>query len=50
MSTYNEQLAARKNLRDSHAARCESQGHEWENCCSLWLEIYQCCKWCGATK
>ncbi len=27
--------------------RCEDQGHEWENCCSIFLEIYQRCKWCG---
>lgn len=35
--------------RDSDAMRdrCDSQGHEWVNCCSIFLEIYQRCKWCG---
>lgn len=30
--------------------RCEDQGHEWENCCSVVFEIYQKCKWCGEIK
>ena len=25
----------------------EEQGHQYENCCSAWFEIYQACKWCG---
>lgn len=28
-------------------ARCEEQGHEWENCCSVTFQVYQACKWCG---
>jgi hypothetical protein len=28
-------------------ARCEEQGHEYENCCSQMFHIYQQCKWCG---
>jgi len=31
----------------SHADRCQEQDHAWENCCSIWFEIYQRCKWCG---
>jgi len=27
--------------------RCEEQGHEFENCCSVMLQLYQECKWCG---
>ena len=27
--------------------RCESQGHDYENCCSFTFRIYQRCKWCG---
>lgn len=27
--------------------RCEEQGHDWENCCSMTFRIYQQCKWCG---
>lgn len=32
------------------ALRCDRQGHEWENCCSIFFEIYQRCKWCGAIR
>jgi hypothetical protein len=29
-------------------ARCEEQGHEWENCASIPVfAVYQACKWCG---
>lgn len=28
-------------------ARCEEQGHEFENCCSMTFRLYQSCKWCG---
>jgi hypothetical protein len=28
-------------------ARCEEQGHEWENACSMFMQVYQVCKWCG---
>lgn len=27
-------------------ARCEEQGHEYENCCSAMFHIYAQCKWC----
>lgn len=27
--------------------RCHEQGHEWENCCSAFFQVYQRCKWCG---
>lgn len=27
--------------------RCEEQGHDWVNCCSVMFQIYQRCKWCG---
>ncbi len=30
----------------SMRARCEEQGHEWENCCSIAFQIYMACKWC----
>lgn len=28
-------------------ARCEEQGHDWENCCTILLQLYEQCKWCG---
>ena len=33
--------------KEATQKRCESQGHEWENCCSILFEVYQRCKWCG---
>jgi hypothetical protein len=27
--------------------RCEEQGHDFENCCSAFFQVYQECKWCG---
>jgi hypothetical protein len=27
--------------------RCAEQQHDWENCCSVTLQVYQRCKWCG---
>ena len=32
------------------AARCEEQSHDWENCATALLQVYQACKWCGQTK
>ena len=34
-------------LRASHEARCESQGHEPEDCCSIVFRTFRRCKWCG---
>ncbi len=31
-------------------ARCEESGHDFENCCSAMMQIYQACKWCGQTR
>ncbi len=33
--------------QDEMRERCEEQGHDWENCCSVILQVYQRCKWCG---
>jgi hypothetical protein len=32
------------------AIRCEAQGHQWENCMSMYLQVYQGCGWCGARR
>lgn len=45
-----EQIKNADDVRFAMSARCEEQGHEWENCASAMLHIYQACKWCGATK
>jgi len=36
--------------RRQQAKRCEEQGHDWENCCSVLFRIYQRCKYCGAER
>ena len=36
--------------RQAMSDRCYSQGHEWENCCSAFFQIYMKCKWCGEEK
>lgn len=28
-------------------ARCEEQGHEMENCATMFMQVYRQCKWCG---
>lgn len=34
-------------VKEAMRERCEEQGHDYENCCSVFLEVYQRCKWCG---
>lgn len=36
-----------EDVQFSMRARCEEQGHEFENCCSIVFQVYQQCKWCG---
>ena len=33
-------------IEDAMAERCEIQGHQMENACSIAFQIYQICKWC----
>ena len=42
----------RSKLIESHEERCETQGHEWENCltASIPMHVYQECKWCSVTR
>lgn len=39
--------AASPETREAMRDRCETQGHEMENCCSAFFRVYQRCKWCG---
>ena len=39
-----------KAVQQSQEARCEVQGHDYENCCTVFLQIYAKCKWCGKVK
>lgn len=27
--------------------RCGKQGHDYENCMSITMQVYQTCRWCG---
>lgn len=42
-----EKVLGNPDVQIAMRGRCEEQGHEWENCCSILMQIYQECKWCG---
>ena len=37
-------------VREGMELRCEEEGHDFENCCSALFQVYQQCRWCGATR
>lgn len=39
-------LLSEPEVIEAMRARCDEQGHDWENCCSAFLQVYQQCKWC----
>lgn len=43
-----ERIKQHDDVQFAMRARCEENGHEWENCASPALQIYQACKWCSA--
>lgn len=45
-----EKLLFLPDVQDAMRARCEEQGHEWENCCTMFMQVYRQCKWCGDKK
>ena len=45
-----EDVRYKPDVKTAMRARCEEQGHEYENCCSAMFQIYQQCKWCGARR
>lgn len=48
-TTYDWNKASEETL-DAMRDRCYEQGHEWDNCCSAFFQVYQRCKWCGETR
>lgn len=38
---------ASQETKEAMNDRCQTQGHEFDNCCSSMFQIYQRCKWCG---
>jgi len=45
-SDYNVDKASAETV-DAMRDRCYEQGHDWDNCCSVFFRVYQRCKWCG---
>jgi hypothetical protein len=45
-SDYNVETASRE-TKEAMNDRCQTQGHEFDNCCSMFFRVYQRCKWCG---
>jgi hypothetical protein len=41
------QLLTAPEVKEAMRERCEEQGHDYENCCSVTFRVYQRCKWCG---
>lgn len=42
-----KELLNRPEVQLAMRERCEEQGHDWDNCCSITFEIFMKCKWCG---
>ena len=34
-------------VREAMTIRCEEDGHDYQNCMSFVLHVYQECRWCG---
>lgn len=45
-----EKIARDDKVLIAQRARCEEQGHDWENGCTAMFQIVQVCKWCGEFK
>lgn len=45
-----ESVLHKPDVQVAMRGRCEEQGHDFENCCSMMFQIYQQCKWCGARR
>lgn len=41
------ELLLQPEVKEAMLERCDEQGHDYENCCSVFLQVYQRCKWCG---
>jgi hypothetical protein len=42
-----EELLTQRDVRDAMRLRCDANGHEWENGCTVFLQVVKICKWCG---
>lgn len=41
------ELLAKPEVKEAMRIRCEETQHEWEGACTVFLQVYQVCKWCG---
>lgn len=37
-------------VEEAMIKRCEEQGHDWRGACTIWLQVYEQCKWCGESR
>jgi hypothetical protein len=42
-----DKLASDHETRQTHAGRCEEQGHQWEYGVTPYFRVNWQCKWCG---
>jgi hypothetical protein len=47
MKSDYEVSRASDETKEAMRDRCEEQGHDWQNCCSVFFRVYMRCKWCG---
>ena len=50
LDRYELELLQRTDVQSIMATRCKEQDHQYEGACSIFLQIYMICKWCGAKK
>jgi hypothetical protein len=37
-------------VEEAMRERCEEQGHDWRGACTIFLQVYEQCKWCGESR
>lgn len=42
-----DRLLSDDKVRQAMRLRCEEERHDFENCCDIFMRVYQTCKWCG---
>jgi hypothetical protein len=41
------ELLSKSDVQVAMRERCLEENHAMENCCSIFLQVYTRCKWCG---
>lgn len=42
-----QELEIKRAILKAMEERCNEQGHEWENGCTVFFQLVKICKWCG---